>query len=72
MRVPSFQKSDALSEHVIVFQALPIRSQAEFCHCVFVEELAVVPECENSNMGWRGMEGGMEQGTNKGLRKVRG
>lgn len=75
MRVPSFQKSDALlSEHVIVFQALPVRSQAEFCHCVFVKELAsaVVPKCENSSMGWRGMDDGMQQGTNKGSRKAGG
>lgn len=74
MRVPSFQKSDALSEHVIVFQAMPIRSQAEFCHCAFVKELAsaAVPKCENSSMGRRRLEGGVEQGTNKGLRKAGG
>lgn len=74
MRVPSFQKSVALPEHVILFQALPIRSQTEFCHCAFVKELAsaVGPKCENSNMGWRRIEGGVEQGTNKGLRKAGG
>lgn len=34
--------SDALlSEHVTVFQALPIRKRAEFRHCVFVKELAL-------------------------------
>lgn len=61
-----------LSTSQSFFQALPIRSQAEFCHCAFVKELAsaAVPKCENSSMGRRRLEGGVEQGTNKGLRKA--